>query len=121
MRTADRANDDTRTHARQARSNYGILWSTVRCVKDNISLLGACLCWFAGGRAGIVRATFFFVKTALNNFSSLIYKKPRDNAIMGPSMLKESTKEAAGVPSGFILKLYQMVNGAPDDIISVSV
>ena len=24
------------------------------------------------------------------------------------------------VPSGFILKLYQMVNGAPDDIISVS-
>jgi len=25
-----------------------------------------------------------------------------------------------GAPSGFVLKLYQMVNGAPDDIVSVS-
>jgi len=25
-----------------------------------------------------------------------------------------------GVPSGFVLKLYQMVNGAPDEVISVS-
>lgn len=25
-----------------------------------------------------------------------------------------------GTPSGFVLKLYQMVNGAPDDIVSVS-
>ncbi len=39
---------------------------------------------------------------------------------MAPSALNESTKEAAGVPSGFILKLYQMVNGAPDEVISVS-
>jgi hypothetical protein len=32
-----------------------------------------------------------------------------------------TTKDvAAGVPSGFVLKLYQMVTGAPDDIISVS-
>jgi len=37
---------------------------------------------------------------------------------MAPSALNESTKEAAGVPSGFILKLYQMVNGAPDEVIS---
>lgn len=27
---------------------------------------------------------------------------------------------AGAVPSGFILKLYQMVNGAPDEVISVS-
>ena len=27
----------------------------------------------------------------------------------------------SSVPSGFILKLYQMVNGAPDEVISVSV
>ena len=33
-----------------------------------------------------------------------------------PSIVKDSN----GVPSGFVLKLYQMVNGAPDDIISVS-
>lgn len=26
----------------------------------------------------------------------------------------------SAVPSGFILKLYQMVNGAPDEVISVS-
>ena len=25
-----------------------------------------------------------------------------------------------GAPSGFVLKLFQMVNGAPDDIVSVS-
>ena len=29
-------------------------------------------------------------------------------------------KESGGVPSGFVLKLYQMVNGAPDEVISVS-
>eukprot|EP00559_Dactyliosolen_fragilissimus_P005498 CAMPEP_0184872252 /NCGR_PEP_ID=MMETSP0580-20130426/41178_1 /TAXON_ID=1118495 /ORGANISM="Dactyliosolen fragilissimus" /LENGTH=480 /DNA_ID=CAMNT_0027375015 /DNA_START=402 /DNA_END=1841 /DNA_ORIENTATION=+ len=29
-----------------------------------------------------------------------------------------SLKESGGVPSGFVLKLYQMVNGAPDDVIS---
>eukprot|EP00560_Eucampia_antarctica_P001916 CAMPEP_0197833508 /NCGR_PEP_ID=MMETSP1437-20131217/19309_1 /TAXON_ID=49252 ORGANISM="Eucampia antarctica, Strain CCMP1452" /NCGR_SAMPLE_ID=MMETSP1437 /ASSEMBLY_ACC=CAM_ASM_001096 /LENGTH=58 /DNA_ID=CAMNT_0043437615 /DNA_START=34 /DNA_END=207 /DNA_ORIENTATION=+ len=28
------------------------------------------------------------------------------------------TKEGSGVPSGFVLKLYQMVNGAPDEVIS---
>ena len=28
-------------------------------------------------------------------------------------------KEGSSVPSGFVLKLYQMVNGAPDEIISV--
>ena len=27
---------------------------------------------------------------------------------------------SGSVPSGFILKLYQMVNGAPDEVISVS-
>eukprot|EP00980_Cylindrotheca_fusiformis_P011637 scaffold2751_cov131-Cylindrotheca_fusiformis.AAC.4 len=29
-------------------------------------------------------------------------------------------ESAGAVPSGFILKLYQMVNGAPDEVISVS-
>ena len=29
-------------------------------------------------------------------------------------------KDAASVPSGFVLKLYQMVNEAPDEIIAVS-
>lgn len=29
-------------------------------------------------------------------------------------------KDPASVPSGFVLKLYQMVNEAPDDIIAVS-
>jgi hypothetical protein len=32
-----------------------------------------------------------------------------------PAVIKDSS-----TPSGFILKLYQMVNGAPDDLISVS-
>jgi hypothetical protein len=31
-----------------------------------------------------------------------------------------SSKDGSGIPSGFVLKLFQMVNGAPDDIISVS-
>ena len=30
------------------------------------------------------------------------------------------SKEGGGVPSGFVLKLYQMVNNAPDEVISVS-
>lgn len=29
-------------------------------------------------------------------------------------------KDNASVPSGFVLKLYQMVNEAPDEIITVS-
>jgi hypothetical protein len=52
----------------------------------------------------------------------------KNNAMANSPMLNESsTKDTTqpaskdgGVPSGFILKLYQMVNGAPDDIISVS-
>jgi hypothetical protein len=44
----------------------------------------------------------------------------QDNATMAPSDVNESTKDATGVPSGFILKLFQMVNGAPDEVISVS-
>ena len=31
-----------------------------------------------------------------------------------------SNKDNASVPSGFVLKLYQMVNEAPDEIITVS-
>jgi hypothetical protein len=31
-----------------------------------------------------------------------------------------SNDQSGAVPSGFILKLYQMVNGAPDEVISVS-
>eukprot|EP00553_Chaetoceros_curvisetus_P015171 CAMPEP_0204643446 /NCGR_PEP_ID=MMETSP0718-20130828/713_1 /ASSEMBLY_ACC=CAM_ASM_000674 /TAXON_ID=230516 /ORGANISM="Chaetoceros curvisetus" /LENGTH=51 /DNA_ID=CAMNT_0051664653 /DNA_START=372 /DNA_END=527 /DNA_ORIENTATION=- len=30
------------------------------------------------------------------------------------------SKDPSGVPSGFVLKLYQMVNGAPDEVVSVS-
>jgi hypothetical protein len=33
---------------------------------------------------------------------------------------KQANDSAGAVPSGFILKLYQMVNGAPDEVISVS-
>ena len=33
--------------------------------------------------------------------------------------VKESSA-SADAPSGFILKLYQMVNGAPDEVIAVS-
>ena len=32
----------------------------------------------------------------------------------------QSNDASGSVPSGFILKLYQMVNGAPDEVISVS-
>lgn len=32
----------------------------------------------------------------------------------------QGNDSASAVPSGFILKLYQMVNGAPDEVISVS-
>jgi hypothetical protein len=31
-----------------------------------------------------------------------------------------SSVNEANVPSGFILKLFQMVNGAPDEVITVS-
>jgi hypothetical protein len=31
-----------------------------------------------------------------------------------------NTDAGGNVPSGFILKLFQMVNGAPDEVISVS-
>ena len=48
---------------------------------------------------------------------------------MGVSTMSVNTKGSAApsndggsgsVPSGFILKLFQMVNGAPDELISVS-
>jgi hypothetical protein len=42
------------------------------------------------------------------------------HAKMAPADVNESSKDITGVPSGFILKLYQMVNGAPDEVISVS-
>lgn len=37
-----------------------------------------------------------------------------------PASLPESSSSSAEPPSGFILKLFQMVNGAPDEVISVS-
>ena len=38
-----------------------------------------------------------------------------------PTMIElSSTSGGSEPPSGFILKLYQMVNGAPDEVISVS-
>jgi len=33
---------------------------------------------------------------------------------------KQENSGSSNVPSGFILKLYQMVNGAPNEVISVS-
>ena len=36
------------------------------------------------------------------------------------SLTAKDDSGAANVPSGFILKLYQMVNGAPDEVITVS-
>jgi hypothetical protein len=48
-------------------------------------------------------------------------KKVISNA---PVITKDTTSTSRGgnaVPSGFILKLYQMVNGAPDEVITVSV
>lgn len=44
-------------------------------------------------------------------------------SISSPSINNETSTSkdvTVGVPSGFVLKLYQMVSGAPDDIISVS-
>ena len=34
--------------------------------------------------------------------------------------VKDETSGSSSVPSGFILKLYQMVNGAPNEVITVS-
>jgi hypothetical protein len=35
------------------------------------------------------------------------------------SNAKDETSGSSNVPSGFILKLYQMVNGAPNEVITV--
>jgi len=35
-----------------------------------------------------------------------------------PATKDHSTSSGGNVPSGFILKLYQMVNGAPDEVIT---
>jgi len=37
-----------------------------------------------------------------------------------PSPPPPKGNEGSNNPSGFILKLFQMVNGAPDDVVSVS-
>lgn len=37
-----------------------------------------------------------------------------------PSSEVKIPKDSSSVPSGFVLKLYQMVNEAPDEIITVS-
>ena len=36
------------------------------------------------------------------------------------SNVKDENSGSSNVPSGFILKLYQMVNGAPNEVITVS-
>jgi len=41
----------------------------------------------------------------------------RERRKVSPS---SSEKEAGSVPSGFVLKLFQMVNGASDEVVSVS-
>jgi hypothetical protein len=46
--------------------------------------------------------------------------RPEMNDLVKTSPTTTKDKDGGtGVPSGFILKLYQMVNGASDDIISV--
>jgi hypothetical protein len=46
--------------------------------------------------------------------------RPEMNDMVKTSPTTTKDKDGGtGVPSGFILKLYQMVNGASDDIISV--
>ena len=49
-------------------------------------------------------------------------KKEKSSAIINSVALlkKKPTSIVENVPSGFILKLYQMVNGAPDEVITVS-
>jgi hypothetical protein len=50
--------------------------------------------------------------------SSLFLSKSAYNTMTNAT---ETSNDGGGsVPSGFILKLYQMVNGAPDEVISVS-
>lgn len=39
--------------------------------------------------------------------------------IKQPSNEKDQKSGSSNVPSGFILKLYQMVNGAPNEVITV--
>ena len=43
----------------------------------------------------------------------------QDKSIDFKNEINSSSKEGGGVPSGFVLKLYQMVNNAPDEVISV--
>lgn len=56
----------------------------------------------------------FFEKTTMNTMQDTTSQRKL-------SIEKDPTivKDGNGVPSGFVLKLYQMVNGAPDEIISV--
>ena len=67
--------------------------------------------------------------TKLKTHKHKIFDPPPKNNAMGASPVlndaeaKDSTVQPSrdgAVPSGFILKLYQMCNGAPDDVISVS-
>lgn len=57
------------------------------------------------------------VVATANTMTSVLSPPTMDKAsqeeIVSPSGLEN-------VPSGFILKLYQMVNGAPDEVINVS-
>ena len=48
-----------------------------------------------------------------------VESKKKDSA-NSPGTKDHSTSNGGNLPSGFILKLYQMVNGAPDEVITVS-
>ena len=57
--------------------------------------------------------------TLLTTFKMNVDSKPKE-VTPPPSTTSSGGDSASNVPSGFILKLFQMVNGAPDEVISVS-
>ena len=63
------------------------------------------------------RGALSFDCTAPTPFLSLEMTTTRPKTT---SPVPASSEGKNGTPSGFVLKLYQMVNGAPDDIVSVS-
>ena len=55
--------------------------------------------------------------TLLTTFKMNVDSKPKE---VTPPPSSNGGDSGSNVPSGFILKLFQMVNGAPDEVISVS-
>lgn len=65
---------------------------------------------------------FRLSKLSKNN-NKLLYSMTMNTSIeskMNDASPPASQESGSNAPSGFILKLFQMVNGAPDEVISVS-